>query len=418
MRIISPVFLTLILAVTLAAQNSQTPKSPKTAADFYNRGLEKHNAGDLDGAIADYSEALKRDPNDADSWNNRANAKNAKGDRESALPDYARAIELDPANHTYYLNRAGVRRFLDDLDGAMSDFNRVLELFPKYAPGYNNRGVVKRQRGDLDGAFADFNRAIQLVPGFALALFNRGVVYDDRGKLDEALADYDRALQFDPKITGAWNNRGSVRFRRMEFDTALADLNKAVELSQTAAGNSPTAAATRAGAFWNRAWTNLALRNSLQANDDAASFLRLADDKDKKAPYAMMVLYLAQRQMGKAPDAAGAALAVWSAETPPSSDVAIHISNPAKANDKPVAKTDWPKPVMRFLLGGLSNDKLLEVAGTDNDRLTDAHTFIGIELALAGKRDAAIVHLQWVAEKGAKTSQQYTLAAAELRRLK
>src|SRR4051794_36372602 len=52
-------------------------QTPKTAEEYNNRGLDRQNSGDLDGAIADYTKALslKAKPAiQATIYNNRANA--------------------------------------------------------------------------------------------------------------------------------------------------------------------------------------------------------------------------------------------------------------------------------------------------------------------------------------------------------
>jgi Flp pilus assembly protein TadD len=46
--------------------------SPGLAAAYYNRGLAKQNKGDLNGAFADYNQAIKLDAKNAIAYNNRA----------------------------------------------------------------------------------------------------------------------------------------------------------------------------------------------------------------------------------------------------------------------------------------------------------------------------------------------------------
>ena len=51
---------------------------------------------DLDGAIADFNQAIRLDPNYALAYRNRGNAKRKKGDVDGAIADYNRAIKLGP----------------------------------------------------------------------------------------------------------------------------------------------------------------------------------------------------------------------------------------------------------------------------------------------------------------------------------
>ena len=83
-------------------------QTPQTAEEYNNRGLNRQNSGDLDGAIADYTKALSLKAKaaiQATVYNNRANAYMAKNDLAAAITDYGNAIELQPSEFENYFNR-------------------------------------------------------------------------------------------------------------------------------------------------------------------------------------------------------------------------------------------------------------------------------------------------------------------------
>jgi tetratricopeptide (TPR) repeat protein len=63
---------------------------------YENPGLAKQRKGDLDGAIADFSQAIELDPRLADAYQNRGLAKSSKGDSQGSADDYERAKKLKP----------------------------------------------------------------------------------------------------------------------------------------------------------------------------------------------------------------------------------------------------------------------------------------------------------------------------------
>jgi tetratricopeptide (TPR) repeat protein len=149
----------------------QTAKSSPAAAasdasdgDLVNRGIEKAQNGDLDGAMTDFNRAIELNPKDDAPYYNRAQAKKLKNDTAGAIADYTRAIELGSTNPAAYNNRGNARAENNDRDGAIADYTRAIELKPDYARAYYNRAVNKEAKGDKAGATSDFKRARQLDP--------------------------------------------------------------------------------------------------------------------------------------------------------------------------------------------------------------------------------------------------------------
>src|SRR2546428_348128 len=113
-------WLLMLLVYFISPANAQTPRA---AQDFYNRGNQRYNKGDLDGAIADFTRAIEI------------------------------SSSLDP-------QRNQERKTPSDLGRVISSFNRITVIDPFTALAYTNRGLARSGQGDFDGALADFNRAI------------------------------------------------------------------------------------------------------------------------------------------------------------------------------------------------------------------------------------------------------------------
>ena len=73
---------------------------------------------------------------------NRGIARKAKGDLDRAIADYTEAIRLDPEYEYAYFNRGVAWSRKGDLDRAIADYDRVLRLDPKYGHAHFERGVA------------------------------------------------------------------------------------------------------------------------------------------------------------------------------------------------------------------------------------------------------------------------------------
>ena len=76
----------------------------------------------------------------------------------------------------------------------------------------------------------------------------------------------------------------------------------------------------------------------------------------------------------------------------------------------------WPFPVFRYLRREI-DEKTLLAAATDNEKMTQARTYLGLDLELAGRTDEVAAQFHWVQERGNKNLPEYDIAVAELKRL-
>jgi tetratricopeptide (TPR) repeat protein len=141
-----------------------SPAPAREAEDYYASGLKKHDQGDSDGAIADYTRAIELNPKYVEAYNNRGAEKLKKGDFDGAITDCNRAIELDPEHANAYAIRAYARDKTGDSDGAMADLGRAIKLNPKDASAYDFRGEIEARKKQYAAAAKDEQKASELDP--------------------------------------------------------------------------------------------------------------------------------------------------------------------------------------------------------------------------------------------------------------
>jgi serine/threonine-protein kinase len=70
--------------------------APQNAAHWYNRATMRLKGGEIESAVADYTEAIGRDPKYADAYYGRGTALARAGDRAAALRDFKKALAVAP----------------------------------------------------------------------------------------------------------------------------------------------------------------------------------------------------------------------------------------------------------------------------------------------------------------------------------
>ena len=206
-----------------------------TALFYNNRGLARYRNtiwADYDGAIADFSDAIRLKPDYDEAYLNRGAAYAAKNDYAAAIADYTDAIRLNPKLASAYYNRGTARKELGELDAAIADYDQALVYAPNDATIYNNRGIAHSIKGDAISSLADFSRSIMLNnPEPHLPYYNRANVYFDQGKYAAAIADYGEAIRLNPKFASANLSRGAAYYHLGDMPAAIADYEAYLRLN-------------------------------------------------------------------------------------------------------------------------------------------------------------------------------------------
>ncbi|MBV9387331.1 MAG: tetratricopeptide repeat protein [Chroococcidiopsidaceae cyanobacterium CP_BM_ER_R8_30] len=235
------------LEVVVTVRTLNIPIDPSTTAKLEDSDVAASTLNNTSSTSVGYDE--------------RANAYYKLGDYEGAIDNFTRALRLNPNDTKAYMNRGnayyGVAQNSGDPDKeyrlALTDFNQALRLDPKNAEAYFKRGLILyeiaqySQDSDQDfrKAIDDFNQTLRLNPSNAEAYVKRGNARyklaqfngSDQGYKD-AIEDFNKALNLDPQNAEAYIKRGLVRSEIARYSgnnnkdnwVAVEDLQKAAQI--------------------------------------------------------------------------------------------------------------------------------------------------------------------------------------------
>lgn len=230
---------------------------------YYLRGYAKLGLGDLFGAEADLTEALKLNPVYTEAYHYRGIVRSEMGNYDDAVRDFAAAIDLRPdLPNSYYSrgvthlrNRQYVKSLVDfdmilrftDKDAqthinrgvaflnlrdtlqAHECFDKAIRTNREYTEGYNQKAMLLMAEGKNEEALENFDMAIKCDSTYLQPLFNRAIIYCNLERYDEALADYERVVALDEYVVGAYYNMAIVYAIRGELTEALENYDRVLE---------------------------------------------------------------------------------------------------------------------------------------------------------------------------------------------
>jgi len=93
-------------------------------------GAERMQAGQLDEAIALFSEVIRRKPGFAEGWNKRATARYLAGDYQRSLADCDEVMKRNPYHFGALSGYGQIYFLLEQYDKAIAYWRRALEVNP------------------------------------------------------------------------------------------------------------------------------------------------------------------------------------------------------------------------------------------------------------------------------------------------
>ncbi len=131
------------------------------------------------------------------------NALASHGDVAGAIAEYTEAIRIRPDYPEAHNNIGPALATQGKLDDAIHHFAEAIRLRPNYADAYSNLGVALASQGKVDEAIAQYAEALRLDPDNARTHTNLGLALKARGQTADAVRELELAVRMNPNNTDA-----------------------------------------------------------------------------------------------------------------------------------------------------------------------------------------------------------------------
>jgi tetratricopeptide (TPR) repeat protein len=166
-------------------------------------GHAKYSKEDYQGAIADYTAAIKIEPKNASLYSARSEAYRFAKDYAKGITDQDMAIKLDPTTPSYSYQRAILKGEVSDYKGAIADMTTYIDALPPEARAgmYQFRGNMHQKSGTHQKAIEDLTLEIKLLPDSSMETYRqRAESYLTLGNKVEARKDLQAAIDLYQKL--------------------------------------------------------------------------------------------------------------------------------------------------------------------------------------------------------------------------
>ncbi len=178
-------------------------KDPGSSFSQNGRGFVLLTAGDVDGALPHFREAIRIQPDNRKAHINLWNALEGRGDLTSLLEAYESATAV-PDMQFQAARRMGLRLLKESRpDEAARFFAFACQLQTGDAETWNNFGLALARSGQRVEAEQRYRRAIEINPNLFLARYNAGLNYRALNRMQEARTNLEAAVRLQPDHAGA-----------------------------------------------------------------------------------------------------------------------------------------------------------------------------------------------------------------------
>jgi tetratricopeptide (TPR) repeat protein len=227
-----------------------------TSRDEFGSAVDRHKAGDLEGAARLYDSILARQPSRAEVLHMFGLLRMQQGQAWVAVQLIGRAVALRPDAALFHATLAEAHRAQGEFELSVESAQSAIELGLDDPAVHNSLGLALLALGRSADAVESFLAAVKLTPDDAMVHTNLGSALRTAGAKNSALDHLRRAVAIDPKLAPAHNNLGQLLVDLDRPNEAFYHCHEAVALqpgmpeAHNSLGNAQRALGRYAEARW------------------------------------------------------------------------------------------------------------------------------------------------------------------------
>ena len=186
----------------LAAANAAEASGGAAAArsrDPYEGALASVSAGDLDGSVELFEEALADEPDSAERKESFAKVLYQLERYDEAEPYAVQALELEPNNVEMHMVLYSIYVGMGQLDRAAEALHRAEEVAPGDPRIMQQLAYVANESGDTEGAIAAYEGLAEADPENIENWTTLAALYAETGAMDKSAGAYQKVVELDPE---------------------------------------------------------------------------------------------------------------------------------------------------------------------------------------------------------------------------
>lgn len=196
--------------------------------------MQRHQGGDLQGALQAYNDILAATPDFPPALNMKGVCLSQMGQTTQALACLSKAVTLKPDYVAGLCNLGNVQMDAGDLHGAIDSLSKAAALSPQNAAIHTNLGLSLLKTGQIPEGVIALQKAVELDPSNPQVKNNLGHALQKQGKRNEAVDLFVSIWQTN-RLTDAAINGSTVL-------KELGRLDEAEKLAREACQAEPTSA--------------------------------------------------------------------------------------------------------------------------------------------------------------------------------